>query len=198
MRQDGLIERFIASFDKLDEMTENPEIYPLVSQLAVGSPDPYGRLRWSPMKVSTDASQLDFLMAKLPARLPPLYEQLILSYRWAEVDLRTFRLLPNPPPAGLDAMFTEMSRDPAFWKSLPQAGYIQFGRGPDMDYDPVCFDIRSRTKSKDYRVVKIDHEEILCNNRVKVVSELAPSFERLMVQTIELADRANGMGAPPE
>lgn len=69
MRQDGLIERFIASFDKLDEMTENPEIYPLVSQLAVGSPDPYGRLRWSPMKVSTDASQLDFLMAKLPARL---------------------------------------------------------------------------------------------------------------------------------
>lgn len=67
-----------------------------------------------------------------------------------------------------------------------------------MDYDPVCFDIRSRTKSKDYRVVKIDHEEILCNNRVKVVSELAPSFERLMVQTIELADRAHGMGAPPE
>ena len=57
-----------------------------------------------------------------------------------------------------------------------------------MDYDPVCFDIRSRTKSKDYRIVKIDHEEILCNHRVKVVAELAPSFERLMLQTIERAN----------
>jgi hypothetical protein len=187
MRQNDLIEQFVASFDKLDEMAENPEIYPLVRELAVGSPDPYGRLRWKPMKVCTDASQLDFLLAKLPARLPPLFEQLILSYRWAEVDLRGFRLLPNPPGPGLNGLLAEMSRDPAFWKSLPEAGYIQFGRGPDMDYDPVCFDIRSRTKGKDYKIVKIDHEEVLCKNRVKVVAERAPTFERLMLQTIERA-----------
>jgi hypothetical protein len=33
--------------------------------------------------------------------------------------------------------------------------------------------------------VKIDHEEILCNNRIKVVGELAPSFRALVLQTIE-------------
>jgi len=48
----------------------------------------------------------------------------------------------------------------------------------DMDSDPVCFDIKSGTNSKDDRIVKIDHGEILCNYRVKVVREIAPSFSR--------------------
>ena len=57
-----------------------------------------------------------------------------------------------------------------------------------MDSDPVCFDIRSGTNSKDYRIVKIDHGEILCNYRVKVVKEIAPSFRHLVLQTIERAN----------
>jgi hypothetical protein len=187
MRKDNLIERFIASFNKLDEMADFPEINPLVRQFALGEPDTYGRLLWKPLKVPTDSSQLEPLLAKLPARFLPLFQDLVLSYRWAEVDLGSFRLIPNPPGPDLSGLLTEMTRDPAFWESLPSEGYIQFGRGPDIDYDPVCFDIRSRTKSKDYRIVKIDHEEILCNHRVKVVAELAPSFERLMLQTIERA-----------
>ena len=187
MPQDGLIERFVASFEKLDDLAEFPEIYPLVRQLAVGNPDPYGRQRWTPMAVRTDASQLEPLLTKLPARFPPLFEELVLSFRWAEVDLQSFRLLPNPPGPDLSGLLREMRKDPALWESLLPAGYIQFGRGPDMDYDPVCFDIRARTRGKDYGIVKIDHEEILCNNRVKVVAQLAPGFEQLMVQTIDRA-----------
>jgi hypothetical protein len=78
MQQNELIEQFIASFEKLDEMAEFPETHPLVRQFAVGSPDPYGRLRWRPMKVRTDSSQLTPLLEKLPARFPPLFEQLAL------------------------------------------------------------------------------------------------------------------------
>jgi hypothetical protein len=187
MQHQELIEQFVASFEKLDEMAEFPEIVPLVRQLAVGSPDSYGRLHWRPMKIHTDPSQIELLHTKFPARLPPLFEQLVLSYRWAEVDLQSFRLLANPPGPDLSGLLGEMAKDPAFRKSLPPAGFIQFGMGPDMDYDPVCFDIRARTKSKDYKIVKIDHEEILCNNRIKVVTELAPSFEQLMLQTIDRA-----------
>ena len=73
------------------------------------------------------------------------------------------------------------------WETLIPNGYIQFGKGSDMDYDPVCFDISSR-KNRDYRIVKIDHEEILCNYRIKVVSEIAPSFRALVLQTIERAE----------
>jgi|GEM_PF-6351743 len=47
MSEDNLIERFIASFNKLDEMAEFPAL-----------------------KVPTDSSQLEPLLAKLPARFP--------------------------------------------------------------------------------------------------------------------------------
>src|ERR1700693_636689 len=58
--------------------------------------------------------------------------------------------------------------------------------GTDVDYDPVCFDLSSRNKTGDCRIVKIDHEEILCNNRIRVVAELAKSFQQLVENTIEL------------
>jgi hypothetical protein len=81
-----------------------------------------------------------------------------------------------------------MTKDEGLWEGLMAAGYIQFGLGPDMDSDPVCFDIKSETNRKDYRIVKIDHGEILCNYRVKVVKEIAPSFRHLVLQTIERAN----------
>ena len=56
-----------------------------------------------------------------------------------------------------------------------------------MDYDPVCFDLSSRKKGGEYRIIKIDHEEILCNDRLRIVSELAPTFEQLVLKTIEQA-----------
>jgi hypothetical protein len=55
-------------------------------------------------------------------------------------------------------------------------------------YDPVCFDYSSRRQGGDCKIVKIDHEEILCNNRIKVVAELAHSFRELMEQTIRTAE----------
>ena len=35
----------------------------------------------------------------------------------------------------------------------------------------------------------IDHERILCKERVRIVAELAPSFEELMLRTIDKAKR---------
>ena len=70
------------------------------------------------------------------------------------------------------------------------AGFLPFGKGPDIDYDPVCFDVSSRKKGREMRIVKIDHEEILCNHKVKVGAELASSFEALVQGTIDLANRA--------
>lgn len=163
------------------------ELDPVGWDLKIAEPDQHGWINWRPARISTDRRLLDPLYAKLPARFPPLYEQLVLSYRWAEVHLQTFTLLANPAGADLSGLLAEIQRDKGLTESLIPAGYIKFAKGPDMDYDPVCFDIKNRTKSKDYRIVKIDHEEILCNWRVKVVAELAPSFEQLMAQTIARA-----------
>lgn len=187
MEETGLPERFVATFEKLDELVAFRETDPVAWELRVESLDPRDWASWRPIRTATEPGFLDPLYAKLPARFPPLYEALVLSYRWAEVDLQSFRLLANPAGPDLSRLFAEIARDKGLWESLIPSGYIQFGKGPDMDYDPVCFDIKARTKSKDCRIVKIDHEEILCNSRVKVVAELAPSFEELVLQTIERA-----------
>jgi hypothetical protein len=191
MQESDLLEQFVASFERFDDMRTSREHEPLAWDLKIGEPDEFGWFDWRPARIATDPKLLDPLYANLPARFPPLYEELVLSYRWAEVDLQTFRLLANPPGADLSGLLAEIERDKGLTESLIPAGYIKFGKGPDVDYDPVCFDLKSRAKGKDYRIVKIDHEEILCNYRVKVVTELAPSFEQLVRQTIERANSSD-------
>lgn len=189
-RRDNLLSQYIASFEKLDEMREFPNIYPITGILAISKPDEYGAVVWRPRRTAPEPELLEPIYARLPARFPPLFENLLLKYRWAEVDLQQYRLLANPPGKDLQGFFQEMSRDKGLWEALTPAGFLPFGRGPDIDYDPVCFDISSRKKSREMRVVKIDHEEILCNLRIEVVAELALSFEALVQGTIDLANRA--------
>lgn len=184
-RWELLLDQFVASFEKLDDMSVLEGLDPIAAQLAVGEPDGWGRRHWRPSRVAPARALLEPVYAKMPAKFPLLFEDLVLSYRWAEADLKLFRLLPNPPGSNLKGLLEAMSGDRAVWSALLPAGFIQFGKGPDMDYDPVCFDISSTNKNRECRVVKIDHEEILCNNRVKIVSELAPSFESLVLKTIE-------------
>jgi hypothetical protein len=188
-RDELLVERFVASFEKLDEMAAFENLDPIAWQLAIGDRDQYGRKRWRPIKVETEISSLEPIYSRLPARFPRLFERLVLSYRWAEVDLQFYRLLANPPGPGLGGLLQEISKDSTLWKCLLKAGYIQFGKGADVDYDPVCFDISSRTKNADFGIVKIDHEQILCHDRIEIVAEMAPSFEALMLRTIDKASR---------
>jgi hypothetical protein len=194
LKEIALAERFVASFEELDEMSANEVLDPVAWQLATGEFDRYDCKRWRPIRMNTSRDALEPIYAKLSARFPPLYEQLVLSYRWAEVDLQSYRLLANPAGPDLSGLLEEMSKDSAIWNNLRTAGYAQFGKGPDIDYDPVCFDFSRRKKNRDCRIVKIDHEEILCHDRVKVIAELAPSFEQLVLQTIYTAREANSAG----
>lgn len=182
-----LIDKFIASFEFVaKDLSANEILDPIAWQLTCGPANEYGRKPWRPRREQTDVSELQPLYAKLPARFPPLYEQLVLSYRWADVDLQDYTLLANPQGEGLKNLLRCVNGDGHLTPELLKSGYIQFGRAAGGHYDPVCFDIRLR-KNRDYRIVRIDHEEILCNYRIKVVSELAPSFRALVLQTIARA-----------
>ncbi|HUL15145.1 MAG TPA: hypothetical protein VLV88_04055 [Terriglobales bacterium] len=99
-------------------------------------------------------------------------------------------MLANPAGEDLSGLYDALSGDVNLWDELIPAGFVRFGKGPDCDYDPVCFDISSRRKNRECRIVKIDHEEILCNYRVKVVAVLANSFEELVRNTIALATKS--------
>jgi hypothetical protein len=188
-RRSQLLEQFVGCWEKLDGFSVDASLDPLAPQFAKGEENRLNEKLWRPIPQATNSSMLDPLYAKLPARFPPLYEQLVLTYRWADVDLGTYRLLGNPLGPDLSGLLDKMLKDKFLSTCLLRNGFIPFGKGPDIDYDPVCFDLKSRKKNREFSVVKLD-EEILCNERIKVVAELAPTFEQLLTNTIEAASRA--------
>jgi len=71
-----LVERFVASFEKLDDMTawDHDSV---ACQLVTGDPNQFGHRRWQPTKVDTDLEMLEPIYSKLPARFPPIFERLV-------------------------------------------------------------------------------------------------------------------------
>jgi hypothetical protein len=89
----------------------------------------------------------------LPARFPPLYEKLILEYRWADVDLQLSTLFAKPPGQDLKPALGRISSDKYLCDHLIRAGYIPFSKGSDGDYDRVCFELKSRSQNAEFPVV---------------------------------------------
>jgi hypothetical protein len=180
-----LLDRFVGTFGELSGLRFYPKTDPVAKEFSTGKDNEYDiEENWKPVRVSTGVSALEALQSKLPARLPKLFERLLLNFRWAEVDLDFYTLTANPLGSDLSRWLGEASRDKFLWTFLLRSGYIPFAKGHDMDYDRICFETKSRKKGDECRVVKIDHEEVLCNERIHIVKEMAPSFRSLVEQTI--------------
>jgi hypothetical protein len=178
-----LLQRFVEKFEELSDLLFCPNTDPIAKEFRTGESDGSRiREKWRPLKVATDPSALDGLHAKLPARIPKLFEHLLLNYRWAEVDLDMFTLTANPIGHDLSRWLAEASRDTFLWNFHLSNGYIPFAKGHD--YDRICFETKTRKKGDECRIVKIDHEGVLVNERIVIVRELAPSFRLLVEQTI--------------
>jgi hypothetical protein len=62
-----LLEQYVASFEKLDEMLADELLLPVAWQLALGKTDEAGFKRWRPATVATAPSFLGAIYSKLPA-----------------------------------------------------------------------------------------------------------------------------------
>ena len=137
--------------------------------------------------IPTPLAACQELEARLPARLPPLYRQLILTYRYPRATTGGVCLLANPPSPGLAGLEAAMFRDALLSRVLLQHGYLQFGSNGDGSYDPVCFNAARRRGGGDMEVVRLDHEQILCYERIRVQAVLAPSFQAFVEAAVSRA-----------
>jgi hypothetical protein len=184
---DELIRRFVASFERLDGL-EYWQSATLPAELAAEPDVDDGQtVRWRPAVIVTDREQLAPIYQKLPGRFPALYERLVLTHRWIEVDLQTVRLLANPPGSTLSGLLREIFRDQALADVLIPAGFVPFGKATDVNYDPICFDLNSR-QGDDCPVIQFEHETILCHGTIGERRRRAASFRELVCETIDLAD----------
>lgn len=191
-----LLEQFVDTFHRFCEPILAREELPVrdetfrgeIEALLVTSWSEGGLAEWRPRRIETPAASMEPLYRRLGGSLPPLYDELVRRYVWATVDLETFRLVANLPPVPA-SLELELTDDPAVFQILSAGGFAQFGRGPDVDYDPVCFDLRSRDADGDCRIVKFDHEDILIWEKLTIVDELAPSFRHLVEDVIQRASK---------
>ena len=144
-----LLRRFVDTFDGFDRhlsSTAEGDVAPLL----VEPWDEDGWSEWRVVPADLRPDALQSFYADVPGPLPPLHERLILSYRWAQIDVDRLTLFGNLPP-GLSGLAAAITRDEGLFEALAPIKCVQFGRGTDMDYDPVCFDLRRRDANGDCR-----------------------------------------------
>jgi hypothetical protein len=178
---DALVDRYVEALQKVGE--------PVCSAYELGRATVETLY---PLRHETNPGALQRLYATLgltgfrDTRFPILYESLILRYRWEKIDAGAYTLTANPPGDTL----AELAQGIGRWDTVRPNGYLAFAQGPSNDYDPVCFDFRNRQRNGDCRIVKLDHEAILCDDRIVEVSVLAPNLRSLMLATITSAEAA--------
>lgn len=126
----------------------------------------------SPRPVIAGREIFDPLYGKLPARFPPLFEQLVTGFAWEEeTDLGPLRLLANPPGSDLSGLEAAIFRNSGLIEALRPAGLLLFALGPNGE--AVCFDSERRRSDRDCPIV-------LVRGSGEVVEEIFPSFRALI------------------
>ena len=116
------------------------------------------------------------LEARLPAPLPPSFRSLVARYVYSEFAAGGLWCFANTGEQTEQEWGTALWKDKVLSGGLLREGYIQFARPDTGSYDPICFDTQHRAKDGECPVVWIDHEGILCDDKIVVYKEIAPSF----------------------
>ena len=188
---DELIDRFVGTFCMLDSTQCFTHEHPPPEEFDAGvDPSDWQLIRWRPARVEVGADVLAGFRNRLQMTLPPLYERLICSWRWPEVELGRIRLFANPPGPDLASLAERILREPVFCGHLVANGFIPFAF--EGSYDPVCFDLNHRRLDGDCPIVAFEHEAMLSFDRVGESWTRWSSFRQLMTETIEeAADQAD-------
>ena len=142
--------------------------------LREGDPDEYGLCKWKVRKKSFLDRVIE-LEKRLPVRFPDSYRSLISRYLFPAFEIGPIMLFANTGENTFWELSTRLFEDEYMSPFLLQRGFLQFGNPYFYDYDPVCFD-SSRPVGREYPIVRIDHEEILCDSTIETVDDISTSF----------------------
>ncbi len=123
-----------------------------------------------------NALWIDDLEAKLPKRFPASFRSLITRYSFAAFDCGELSFFANLGDGADEDLSVAIFRDRFISDATLQAGFVQFARPVCGSYDPVCFDANRSRNRREFPIVRLDHEAILCRDKIRVSNELADSF----------------------
>ena len=124
------------------------------------------------------------LESKLLKRLPPSFESLLSRYSFVPFDASGVSFFGWGPASSELSEVSSAQKGPLSALLLP-AGYFQVGRPDTGSFDAICFDLNTPKQNREHRIVLVDHEEALSYSRVKIRSELWPSFRNFLETAIK-------------
>jgi hypothetical protein len=140
-----------------------------------------------PIREDENKARLDLLEEKLPKRLPQSFASLLSRYSFPSFDVAGISLFAWKSDSSI---YIEEASAPkgSLSELLIPAGYVQIGRPDTGSFDAVCFDLNEQPQNRECRIVNVDHEEILCNWRVRVSVQMWPSFVKLVEGVLSSAE----------
>jgi hypothetical protein len=186
MTIDSKIDAFVSKVNSSPREPLSPDEVP--EFLRIGSPNKYGQFMWSITKSDCDWIQgwFEAFEHEMHLKFPTSFQSLMSRYAFPAFQCGPVFLYANTGYELQSAQdFTwefreRIFRDKGLVESLLPAGYLQIGNPHETDYDPICFDTKNRTDNGEYPIVGIDHEEILCWSKIRVVKVIASSFLELI------------------
>ena len=143
--------------------------------------------RGVPIRPEDNAKRLNEFEEKLTKRLPQSFGSFLSRYSFPAFDVLGITLFEWDSDS--NKYITEASAPKnSLSELLIPAGYVQIGRPDTGDFDAICFDLNRPAQNRECRVVQVDHEDILCNWKVRVTGELWPSFVKLVESALSSAD----------
>jgi hypothetical protein len=159
MNVDTIIDTFVAYVDPSGEIFRRVESAPWVEQLE----------------------------SRLPRRFPASFGSLISRYTFPAFDAGGLSFFSNTGGDSREELGVAIFADAAIAGATLGSGFIQFARPDSGSYDPVCFDARLPASNREFPVVRLDHEDILCRGGVRGLKATAASFYRFAA---DIAGRA--------
>ena len=133
------------------------------------------------------APWIDALETKLPRRLPASFRSLVTRYAFPSFEAGGLNFFANKGDDSQDELSVAIFHDQFIADATLKSGYIQFARPAGGDYDPICFDARHSVNNREFPIVRLDHEDILCRERIRSVATLSDSFYRFVDDLVSRA-----------
>jgi hypothetical protein len=145
------------------------------------------KYRGLPIRGEDNATRLLALEEQLPKRMPQSFESFLARYSFPEFDVLGVTLFEWESDSNKYIVEASAPKGSLSELLIP-AGYVQIGRPQSGSFDAICFDLNQQAQNREYRVVQVDHEDILCNWKVRVTGELWPSFVKLAESALSSDD----------
>ena len=133
------------------------------------------------------APWIEGLEAKLPKRFPVSFGSLLMRYSFPSFEAGGLTFFGNTGDGSDNELSGAIFKDQILASTLLGADYIQFARPESGSYDPICFAAQQSASNREFPIVRIDHESILCHQGIEVSELVADSFYKFASDLVSRA-----------